>query len=168
MNGVMGNGAVLPRNCSAICIDDERIRGQFGGHSLVETSCKPQPHVFHPGCITRHLDKQGETRLDQHRCSECGQPLLPLIGKDGESVDDDESPYCESRMLNVCRSGNLRKLNWHLDKDKTLANQPYRSALSAHRSARKPVSCRLKAPAYGFSPDSFRPRCRCQCRRSSG
>ncbi|WP_174783955.1 ankyrin repeat domain-containing protein, partial [Endozoicomonas acroporae] len=49
-----------------------------------------------------------------------------------ESVDDDESPYCECRMLNVCRSGNLRKLNCYLDKDRTLANQPYRSALTGH------------------------------------
>ncbi|MBO9497203.1 ankyrin repeat domain-containing protein [Thalassotalea sp. G20_0] len=132
MDGVGRNGADVRFNCSSICINDEHIRGQFGGHSLVETSCKPEPHVFHLGCITRHLDKQSETSLHKRQCSECGQPALPLIRKDGESVDDDESPYCESRMLNVCRSGNLSTLNCYLEKDKTLANQPYRSALTGH------------------------------------
>ncbi|WBA86390.1 ankyrin repeat domain-containing protein [Endozoicomonas sp. GU-1] len=132
MNSVGVNGADVRFNCSSICINDEHIRGQFGGHSLVETSCKPQGHIFHLGCITRHLDEQSETSLNKRRCSECEQTALPLIRKDGESVDDDESPYCESRMLNVCRSGDLSKLNWHLDKDKTLANQPYRSALTGH------------------------------------
>ncbi|MBO9484096.1 ankyrin repeat domain-containing protein [Salinisphaera sp. G21_0] len=132
MNSVGVNRADVRFNCSSICINDEHIRGQFGGHSLVETSCKPEPHVFHLGCITRHLDEQSEASLDQRRCSECGQPALPLIRKGLESVNDDESPYCESRMLNVCRSGNLRTLNWHLDKDKTLANQPYHSALTGH------------------------------------
>ncbi|MGI2030346.1 ankyrin repeat domain-containing protein [Endozoicomonas acroporae] len=101
MDGVGRNGADVRFNCSSICINDEHIRGQFGGHSLVETSCKPQGHIFHLGCITRHLDEQSETNLNKRRCSECGQPALPLIRKDGESVDDDESPYCESRMLKV-------------------------------------------------------------------
>ncbi|MBO9496978.1 hypothetical protein J7438_23225, partial [Thalassotalea sp. G20_0] len=101
MDGVDRNGADVRFNCSSICINDEHIRGQFGGHSLVETSCQPEPHVFHLGCITQHLDEQSETNLDQRRCAECGQPALPLIRKDGESVDDDESPYCESRMLKV-------------------------------------------------------------------
>uniref|UniRef100_UPI0013D3130B ankyrin repeat domain-containing protein n=1 Tax=Endozoicomonas acroporae TaxID=1701104 RepID=UPI0013D3130B len=132
MNSVGVNGADVRFNCSSICINDEHIRGQFGGHSLVETSCKPQGHIFHLGCITRHLDEQSETSLNKRRCSECEQTALPLIRKDEESVDDDESPYCESRMLNVCRSGNLRKLNCYLDKDRTLANQPYRSALTGH------------------------------------
>ncbi|WBA83465.1 ankyrin repeat domain-containing protein [Endozoicomonas sp. GU-1] len=132
MDGVGRNGADVRFNCSSICINNGHIRGQFGGHSLVETSCKPQGHIFHLGCITRHLDEQSETSLDKRRCSECEQTALPLIRKDEESVDDDESPYCESRMLNVCRSGNLSKLNCYLDKDKTLANQPYRSALTGH------------------------------------
>ncbi|WP_174783965.1 ankyrin repeat domain-containing protein, partial [Endozoicomonas acroporae] len=132
MNGIGVNAADVRFNCSSICINDEHIRGQFGGHSLVETSCKPQGHIFHLGCITRHLDEQSETSLNKRQCSECEQTALPLIRKDEESVDDDESPYCESRMLNVCRSGNLRKLNCYLDKDKTLANQPYRSALTGH------------------------------------
>uniref|UniRef100_UPI0021487CA0 ankyrin repeat domain-containing protein n=1 Tax=Endozoicomonas sp. ONNA2 TaxID=2828741 RepID=UPI0021487CA0 len=132
MNGVGGNGADVRFNCSSICINDEHIRGQFGGHPLVVTSCQPKPHVFHLGCITRHLDGQSETSLDQRRCSECNKPPLPLIRKDGGSVDDDQSDYCESWMLNVCRTGNLSKLNWHLDKDQTLANQPYRSALTGH------------------------------------
>ncbi|WBA83470.1 ankyrin repeat domain-containing protein [Endozoicomonas sp. GU-1] len=101
MDGIGRNGADVRFNCSSICITDEHIRGQFGGHSLVETSCKPEPHVFHLGCITRHLDKQSETSLHKRRCSECGQPALPLIRKDEESVDDDKSPYCESRRLKV-------------------------------------------------------------------
>ncbi|WBA83461.1 ankyrin repeat domain-containing protein [Endozoicomonas sp. GU-1] len=132
MNGVGVNGADVRFNCSSICINDEHIRGQFGGHSLVETSCKPQGHIFHLGCITRHLDEQSETSLHKRQCSECEQTALPLIRKDEESDDDDESPYCESRMLNVCRSGNLSKLNCYLDKDKTLVNQPCRSALTGH------------------------------------
>ncbi|WP_146000112.1 ankyrin repeat domain-containing protein, partial [Endozoicomonas acroporae] len=101
MDGIGRNGADVRFNCSSICITDEHIRGQLGGHSLVETSCKPEPHVFHLGCITRHLDEQSETSLHKRRCSECGQSALPLIRKDEESVDDNESPYCESRMLKV-------------------------------------------------------------------
>ncbi|MBO9497170.1 hypothetical protein J7438_24230, partial [Thalassotalea sp. G20_0] len=81
MNSVGVNGADVRFNCSSICINDEHIRGQFGGHSLVETSCKPQGHVFHLGCITRHLDEQSETSLDQRLCSECEQTALPLIRK---------------------------------------------------------------------------------------
>ena len=131
MDGVTGNTAGLPRNCSDICINDESVRGQFGGQSLVKTSCKPEPHVFHLGCITKHLNEQSETSLDKRRCK-CEQPALPLIREGAESVNDDESPYCESRMLNVCRSGNLRKLNWFLDKEKTLAKNSYRSALTGH------------------------------------
>ena len=48
----------------------------------------------------------------------------------GESVRDDESPYCESMMLNACRTGNLDNLKILLREDEALAKQTYRSALT--------------------------------------
>ncbi|WP_257263582.1 hypothetical protein, partial [Endozoicomonas sp. ONNA2] len=103
MNGVSANMAGLSLGCSAICINDEDTRGQFGGHSLVKTSCRPEPHVFHLGCITRHLDGQSETWLDKRRCSVCEQSALPLVRMEEERLFGDESTYCESCVLNVCR-----------------------------------------------------------------
>ncbi|MBO9494017.1 ankyrin repeat domain-containing protein [Thalassotalea sp. G20_0] len=129
MNSISDSSAGLPLNCSSICINDGSIGGQFGGHSLVETSCKPEGHVFHLECITQHLDKQKEISLDKRQCSECNEPALPLIPKDGSEVD--EHRYCESSpILNQCRTGDLEILEFLLDKNEAYANKAYKSALT--------------------------------------
>ncbi|WP_257282754.1 ankyrin repeat domain-containing protein [Endozoicomonas sp. SESOKO1] len=116
-----------------ICLDNDGIAtGQFGGHTLVRTSCQPKPHVFHLGCITRwfHGEPQKYMRLDLRQCCECKQPALPLVRLDGSHILEDESSYCESLMLHVCRTGDLRKLNRLLALDASLATRKYRSALT--------------------------------------
>ncbi len=129
MISVRESASDLSFNCSLCESSDDRI-GQQGGR-LVKTSC-PSSHVFHLECITKWLDseQQAEKSLNLRECSQCKQPLLPLIPLGGSHVLDEESPYCESLMLHACRTGNLTTLNWLLAEDETLANRTYRSALT--------------------------------------
>ncbi|WP_257266152.1 ankyrin repeat domain-containing protein [Endozoicomonas sp. ONNA2] len=146
MNGVGGNGADFPFECP-ICLEDGYIRGQIGGHSLVKTSC-PAFHVFHLKCITEWLNgaQQAGKELHERQCSQCEQPALPLVRLGGESVRDDESLYCESMMLNVCRTGNLGNLKILLRENEALAKQTFRSALTDH-----PVHPLTVAVHYGHA-----------------
>ncbi|WP_257295167.1 ankyrin repeat domain-containing protein [Endozoicomonas sp. YOMI1] len=82
--------------------------------------------------------------LDRRQCTQCLQPALPLI-RLGESVLDDESPYCESMMLHACRTGNLGNLKM-LREDEALAKRTYRSALTDH-----PVHPLAVAIIYGHT-----------------
>ena len=77
------------------------------------------------------LDKQNERELDQRECV-CGSPALPLICMDGMKLLDDESPYCETRIFNACRTGNLHDLRTLLAEDETLVNWTYRSVTTGH------------------------------------
>ena len=129
MNGVRGNTTDLFFNCS-ICRDEDGYLGQFGGRSLVNTSC-PASEVFHLECITGWLDEQEERSLDQRVCV-CREPALPLIRMDGLRVLDDESTYCETRIFNACRTGNLRELRMLLRENETLTNRTYHSVLTGH------------------------------------
>ncbi|WBA80348.1 ankyrin repeat domain-containing protein [Endozoicomonas sp. GU-1] len=133
MHSVSGNTTDFSFNCSNCIGDDRHIRGQYGGYLLVKASC-PESHVFHLECITQWLDSdlQKVKRLDERQCSQCMQPALPLVPLDGSQVPGDESPYCESPMLNACRTGNLETLKILLAEDETLANRTYRSALTGH------------------------------------
>ncbi|MGO0308478.1 hypothetical protein ACTL6P_18090 [Endozoicomonas acroporae] len=93
MNGV-DNATDLSFNC-ILCGDDGYIRGEYGGRSLVKTSCNPIPHVFHLECITRWFDsdQQKVKRLDERQCGECNQKkALPLIRMNGMRPLEDESP----------------------------------------------------------------------------
>ncbi|WP_422460759.1 ankyrin repeat domain-containing protein [Endozoicomonas sp. ALB115] len=132
MNDVRSNAADFPFLCP-ICNHNGYIRGQPGGNSLVKTSC-PASHVFHLKCFTQWVEseQQAAINLDQRQCTQCLQPALPLIRLDGESVLDDESHYCESMMLNACRTGNLGNLKMLLREDEALAKRTYRSALTGH------------------------------------
>ncbi|WP_257294567.1 hypothetical protein [Endozoicomonas sp. YOMI1] len=147
MHSVSGNTTDFSFSCSTCMGDDRHIRTQPGGHSLVKTSC-PASQVFHLECITRWLDSEQQKvrRLDQRQCSECMEPALPLIRLGGKSVLDDESPYCESLMLNACRTGNLKTLKMLLAEDETLANRTYRSALTGHPE--HPLAVAIN---YGFT-----------------
>ena len=132
MDSVRGNTTGFSFECSICKGDDGNIRGQHGGRSLVKTSCNPVPHVFHLECITEWLDRQqSASSLDQRKCI-CRQPALPLIRLDRSNILDDESPYCESVMLNASRTGDLDTLRMLLSQDETLANRTYRSVLTGH------------------------------------
>ncbi|WBA79895.1 ankyrin repeat domain-containing protein [Endozoicomonas sp. GU-1] len=74
------------------------------------------------------MDSQKETSLDKRQCSECKEPALPLIPKDGSEVG--ENKYCESSpILNTCRTGDWELLEDLLGKNEACANQKYYSAL---------------------------------------
>ena len=132
MNCVGRNGADLFFECS-ICGGDDGYYGQFGGRSLVKTSCDA-PHVFHLECITEWLnsEQQSAKALDQRQCCVCRQPALPFIRMDGMKPLVDESPYCETQIFNYCRTGNLRELWVFLRLDETLANRTYHSVTTGH------------------------------------
>ncbi|MGO0306085.1 ankyrin repeat domain-containing protein [Endozoicomonas acroporae] len=133
MNGVGGTGADLFFQCS-ICSRDDGYYGQLGGRSLVQTSCNPKPHVFHLECITQWFDNEQKTvrRLDERQCAECHQKALPLIRMDRMRPLNDESPYCETRIFNACRTGNTANLKMLLSQDRTLANRAYHSVTTGH------------------------------------
>ena len=131
MNVGRGNGADLAFKCS-ICMEDGYIRGQFGGRSLVNTSC-PAGHVFHLECITGWLESEQQLAisLDQRECV-CRERALPLIRLAGMELLGDESPYCETRIFNACRTGNLRDLRMLLRENEALANRTYHSVLTGY------------------------------------
>ena len=130
MNGVRNNTADFFFNCPVCMHDEHIIRGQLGERSLVKTSCL-ESHVFHLECITGLLDKQNERGLDQRECV-CGGPALPLIRMDGTKLPDDESPYCETRIFNACRTGNLHDLRTLPAEDEALVNRTNRSVTTSH------------------------------------
>ena len=132
MNVGRGNGEDFPFECP-ICKEDGYIRGQFGGRCLVESSC-PSAHVFHLECITEWLETvhQLVINLDKRQCCICRQPALPLIRMNDMRILEDESPYCETRIFNACRTGNLRELRKLLREDGTLANGTYHSVTTGH------------------------------------
>lgn len=132
MNGVDNAGGSL--NECVICADVGFTRGEYGGHSLVKTSCRPIPHVFHLECITRWLESEYQKvkRLGERQCGECKQKALPLIRTNGMRLLEDESPYCETLIFNACRTGNMAELGIHLRQDVTLANRTYHSVTTGH------------------------------------
>lgn len=131
MDSVKDSTTKLSFGCIICLDDDDSITGHLGGRALVKASCNAIPHVFHLQCITHWLDNQPEERaLDQRQCAACRQPALPLIRLVGGSVFDDESPYCESLMLNACRTGDREALKAMLAHNEGLANRTYRSALT--------------------------------------
>nr|WP_257266159.1 ankyrin repeat domain-containing protein [Endozoicomonas sp. ONNA2] len=134
MNDVRGNTTGISFDCSTCKSDDGHIRGQFGGRSLVRTSCKPIPHVFHLECITQWLnvENQKDKELHERQCGECMQPALPLIRLNDIRELDDESLYCESLMFRACRTGDLETLKMLLHVNDALANRTYHSVLTGH------------------------------------
>ncbi|MGI2028198.1 ankyrin repeat domain-containing protein [Endozoicomonas acroporae] len=132
MNSVSNN--TNPSFTCSICLGSNEVTtGQSAWHTtLVRTSCQPKPHIFHLGCITDWLDgdQQNRKSLDQRQCCDCKQPALPLVRVNGSRILENDSFYCESLVLHVCRTGDLTTLNKLLALDASLATQIYLSAVT--------------------------------------
>ena len=123
-----------PTSCSSdvsfscpACQDKNNTQAQFNDRpvdmAVVKTSCQPDPHTYHLGCITRHF----ENSADERKCVVCSQMPLPLIRADvGRLVE--ESPYCESRALAICRRGDVAALERLLDEVPEAATVKFRLA----------------------------------------
>ncbi|WP_422446041.1 MULTISPECIES: ankyrin repeat domain-containing protein [unclassified Endozoicomonas] len=132
MNSVSSN--TNPSFTCSICLGSNEVTtGQSAWHKTpVRTSCQPKPHFFHLGCITEWLDgdlQKGKS-LDQRQCCDCKQPALPLVRVNGSRILENDSFYCESLVLHVCRTGDLTTLNKLLALDASLAAQIYLSAVT--------------------------------------
>ena len=143
-----------PTNCSSIitrshcplCLENDNARVQFSNRpvdkSVVKTSCKPEPHTYHLGCITQHF----ENPVNDKKCKVCGQESLPLRRADGARFDED-SPYCESSALDICRRGDAASLERLLADFPQAATKKFRSAQTGEL-----VSLLSIAASFGHIP----------------
>ena len=123
-----------PTNCGSItsgshcplCPENDNARMRFSDRSVdksvVRTSCKPEPHTYHLGCITHHFGNP----VNDKKCKVCGQEPLPLLRADGARFDEG-SPYCESSALDICRRGDVASLGQLLTDFPQAATKKFRS-----------------------------------------
>ncbi|UYM16679.1 ankyrin repeat domain-containing protein [Endozoicomonas euniceicola] len=115
-----GNEKLQGDKCS-ICKDD------LGTISVVKTNCN---HQYHLECIAGWLREQAPaTALASRSCAYCRQKALPLVRVNGGKLDED-SEFCESLPLQACRAGDLETLQSLLNKNSSIANKKFRSAVS--------------------------------------
>ena len=112
-----------------LCPEKSKVEAQFSDRTvdkaLVETSCQPEPHTYHLGCITQHFENPAN-----RKCVICDQEPLPLYRVDGAKLFED-SPYCEPHALAACRRGDLESLELFLSAAAPeMANKKFRSALT--------------------------------------
>ena len=113
--------------CCPLCPENDSNQVQFSDRAVdktvVETSCQPKPHTYHLECITRHFENSATER----KCVVCDQEPLPLLRADGARLVED-SPYCESRALAICRRGDAASLDLLLAEAPEAATGKFRSA----------------------------------------
>lgn len=113
--------------CCPLCPNNDNTQLQFSDRTVdrtvVETSCQPGPHTYHLECITRHFENSATER----KCVVCHQEPLPLLRADGARLLED-SPYCESRALAICRRGDAASLDLLLAEAPQAATGKFRSA----------------------------------------
>ena len=113
--------------CCPLCPENDNTQVQFSDRAVdktvVETSCQPGPHTYHLECITRHFENSATER----KCVVCHQEPLPLLRADGARLVED-SPYCESRALAICRRGDAASLDLLLAEAPEAATGKFRSA----------------------------------------
>ncbi|UYM16681.1 ankyrin repeat domain-containing protein [Endozoicomonas euniceicola] len=114
-----GNEKLQGDRCS-ICMND------LGDISVVKTNCN---HQYHLECIAGWLREQGPAKALASRCAYCRQKALPLVRVGGGKLDED-SEFCESLPLQACRAGDLETLQSLLNKNSSIANKQFRSAVS--------------------------------------
>ena len=122
-----------PTSCTAtfspcpLCPEEDNARGEFSDRpvdkAVVKTSCQPEPHTYHLGCITQYL----ENPVNEKKCQVCSQTPLPLVRADGARFVED-SPYCESSALEICRRGDAESLERLLADHPEVATGRFRSA----------------------------------------
>ena len=121
--------SVVISSCCPLCPDKNNAGAQFSDRpvdkSVVKTSCQPKPHTYHLGCITKHF----ENPVNDKKCTVCSQEPLPLLRADGARFVED-SPYCESSALEICRRGDVVSLERLLTDFPQAATMKFRSALT--------------------------------------
>ena len=114
-------------SCCPLCPEEDNARGEFSDRpvdkAVVKTSCQPEPHTYHLGCITQYL----ENPVNEKKCRVCSQTPLPLVRADGARFVED-SPYCESSALEICRRGDAQSLERLLADHPEVATARFRSA----------------------------------------
>ena len=113
--------------CCPLCPESDNTQVQFSDRAVdktvVETSCQPGPHTYHLECITRHFENSATER----KCVVCHQGPLPLLRADGARLVEN-SPYCESRALAICRRGDAASLDLLMAEVPEAATAKFRSA----------------------------------------
>ena len=114
-------------SCCPLCPEADNARGEFSDRpvdkAVVKTSCQPEPHTYHLGCITQYL----ENPVNEKKCQVCSQTPLPLVRADGARFVEN-SPYCESSALEICRRGDAQSLERLLADHPEVATGRFRSA----------------------------------------
>ena len=122
----MSSGDVASFFCP-VCQDKNKTQVQFSDRpvdmTVVKTACQPDPHTYHLGCISQYF----ESSTYERKCMVCEQDPLPLIRADGAKLVED-SPYCESSAVTICRRGDVVSLRLLLDEIPEAATEKFRLA----------------------------------------
>ena len=122
----MSSGDVTSFLCP-VCQDKKNTRVQFSDRpvdmTVVKTACQPDPHSYHLGCISQHF----ESSTNERKCMVCEQDPLPLVRADGGKFIED-SPYCESSAVTICRRDDVASLSLLLDEVPEAATEKFRLA----------------------------------------
>lgn len=73
---------------------------QFGGRSLVTTSCKP-PHRFHLDCIAKELVDQRQNQQGERLCVVCSEPTVLPLNRASIPLAVDASRYGDLDSLSI-------------------------------------------------------------------
>lgn len=122
----MSSGDVTSFLCP-VCQDKNNTQVQFSDRpvdmTVVKTACQPDPHTYHLGCISQHF----ESSANERKCMVCKQDPLPLIRAEGAKLVED-SPYCESGAVTICRRGDEASLSQLLDEVPEAATEKFHLA----------------------------------------
>ena len=119
--------SIVTTSSCPLCPEADNTRREFSDRTVdkavVKTSCQPEPHTYHLGCITQYL----ENPVNEKKCQVCSQTPLPLVRADGARFVEN-SPYCESSALEICRRGDAQSLERLLADHPEVATGRFRSA----------------------------------------
>lgn len=122
----MSSGDVASFFCPA-CQNKNNTQVQFSDRpvdmTVVKTACQPDPHTYHLGCISQYF----ESSANERKCIVCKQDPLPLVRADGAKFVED-SPYCESSAVTICRRGDAASLSLLLDEIPEAATEKFHLA----------------------------------------
>lgn len=93
---------------------------QFGGRSLVTTSCSP-PHRFHLDCIAKKLLDQCQNQQGERLCVVCSEPTVLPLNRASIHL-----------AVDACRYGDLESLNIALQLEPAIAEEEISSSIIKH------------------------------------